>query len=210
MDELRARVTSDLARLKKGGVGAAEGADPNLQRKTLLGIQTRLDDLSSRVSRLEASCLHLTRSSSALRSQFEAVVKLKSVLQETLSGPVVKARAIAGDVVSNLTSSLNTAAIIASTASTADNSEDAVASTSSPNSFASALAERSDLRERAIALASEAREILDQVEDVAMKANQLQVCPLKICPLWSYLCPIDLSFQPHELSHAGLVTMLAY
>ena len=163
VEELRARVTSNLSRVKKAGGSAAmgDGGGAALHRKALLALQSRLDGLSSRISVVGGPCLRLARSASVLKSQAEAVSKLQLVLQEILSGPVATARVTSNDVLSHLTAAL-------------DASSSNAATDSSPP-LVMALAERADLREQAMAVSAQAREILGRADVVTTEMKDLQV-----------------------------------
>ena len=177
VDELRARVTSDLARLKKGG-GAT--AVTSLYRKALLGLQSRLDGLSPRVNRAGGVCLKLTQSASKLKSQAEAVSKLPSTLKDIVEGPFDRARLALCEVLSQITEALNPTAAVDSPIPLANSPHGpqpdlTTTSSSATSPLATAALERTDFRQEAVSVAGQARKILDQFEGIMVEANQLQV-----------------------------------
>ena len=176
LEELRARVTSNLSRVKKAGGSAAvgDGGGSALHQKALLALQSRLDGLSLRISVVGSACLRLARSALVLKSQAEAVSKLQLALQDILSGPVAKAQVTSNDVLSHLTEALDASLSYAATDPTADGAVGTAVSSSAPT-LVMALAERADLKEQATAVSAQAREILGQAEAILAKAGRLQV-----------------------------------
>ena len=169
VDELRARVTSDLARLKKGG--GATAAVTSVHRKALLGLQSRLDGLFARVARAGGVCLQLMQSASELKSQAEAIPKLSDVLKRLLSGPISTAQVTSNGILSRLTVALDAAS---NTAANMDSTEGSTGHVSS-DGLVAALSDRAILRQEANTLVGQARNILIQVEAIAAEGRALQV-----------------------------------
>lgn len=182
MDELRVCATTKLSQLKKGGVATAVGVDPALHRKALLGIQSRLDGLSSRVGKAGGVCLQLMRSASELKSQADAVSKLPATLKGIVVGLFDGARLASREVLSQLTAALNTAASTvnasASNAQHGPRQDLTFASSSDASPLAIAISEREDFRQQAISVAGQARDVLDQFEGIMAEESQLQVSRL--------------------------------
>jgi len=180
LEELRARVTSNLSRVKKavGSAAMGDGGGAALHRKALLALQSRLDGLSSRISVVGGPCLRLARSASVLKSQAEAVSKLQLALQEILSGPVATARVTSNDVLSHLTAALDASSSNAATDSTnksAKGTARALGVSSPSDPLIAALSDRLSLKKEAMYVAAQAREIHNQVEAITAESYALKV-----------------------------------